>query len=447
MEKKSAIVQNLILLSIPTMLEQIMSTLLQYVDTAMVGHLGEEATAAVSTTATIGWMVGSLQYAVGIALLSLMSQAVGRGDEGEVKLLASQAVYLTIGVAIILGGVSVILAPFIPVWMGSAPDVRGPATTYFVIISLPMLFRASTTIFGATIRATLDTKTPMYVNMGANVVNVVLDYLFIYVFHMGVTGAAIATAITHIVAGSSMFLVFRKKQKLHFDWKDLRWDKSSMKKIRGIALPSMATDLTATLGYVVFAGMVSGMGTTTFAAHSIAVEAETLFYLPGYGLRTATSALTGVSIGEENLKKLKIVMRSSIIITILLMTLSGMALYFVAHPMMQLFTNSDAVVDLGAQMLRLVAFTEPFFGLMVVCQGLFYGMGRTKNVLFVEAFSMWGIRILFTFLVTHVWHLGLRQVWYCMMADNICKACLLAASLFILWKRKKMVSIQQTASG
>ena len=126
MEKKNRIVENLIYLSIPTMIEHVLSTLLQYVDTAMVGHLGEEATAAVSVTTTIGWLVGSLMYAIGVALLSLMSQAVGRGDEAEVKDMASQAVYLVLGAGVVLGSISLILAPYIPVWMGAAESVRRP---------------------------------------------------------------------------------------------------------------------------------------------------------------------------------------------------------------------------------------------------------------------------------------------------------------------------------
>ena len=439
MDNKNGIIKNLVFLSIPTVIEQILSTLLQYVDTAMVGQLGEEATAAVSTTATIGWLVGSLMFAPGVALLSLMSQAVGRGDKDEVKKLASQSIYLVIGVAVVLGGLSVGLAPYIPVWMGTAENVRAMATRYFVIISLPMLFRASAIIFGATIRANLDTKTPMYVNLVANGINAVLDYVLIYAVGWGVTGAAVATAVANIFAGTVMFVVFRKKETLHFAWRDARFDKETMKKISAIAIPSIGTDLTAMLGYVFFAGMVSHMGTTIFAAHSIAVEAETLFYIPGYGLRTATSAMTGVSIGENNEKKLRVVMKASILMTVSMMAISGCVLFFVGYPMMRVFTSSEAVALLGASVLKLVAFSEPFFGLMVVCQGIFYGMGRTKNVFFVEAFSMWGIRILFTYLVINVWHLSLREVWYCMIADNVCKAILLSLSLVYVWKKKKWV--------
>ena len=93
---------------------------------------------------------------------------------------------------------------------------------------------------------------------------------------------------------------------------------------------------------------------------------------------------------------------------------------------MDVFTNSENVVDLGAKMLRLVAFSEPFFGLMIVLEGIYYGLGKTKYVFASEAVSMWCVRILFTFLCVKIWHLDLTAVWCCMIADNICKAILLS---------------------
>lgn len=106
------------------------------------------------------------------------------------------------------------------------------------------------------------------------------------------------------------------------------------------------------------------------------------------------------------------------------MCISGVLLYLIAHPLMRLFTPSEAVAGLGAQMLKLVAFSEPFFGLMIVMEGIFYGLGRTRYAFVIETASMWGIRILMTFFCVKVWGLDLRAVWYCMIADNVCKAVL-----------------------
>ncbi|MBR1815233.1 MAG: MATE family efflux transporter [Lachnospiraceae bacterium] len=435
---KIGLIRELILLAIPAILELILSTLLQYVDTAMVGHLGEEATAAVSTTTTIGWLIGGFIHAIGIALLAMMSKAVGAKDEDRLRRLASQAVILVVCVGITVGVIALSLARFIPRWMGAAPAIRENAYKYFFIISMPMIFRAATLIFGSCIRATLDTKKPMLVNIIANIVNMVLDWLLIYVFSMGVIGAAYATAISYIISGILMFCVFEGKKELRVSLKDIHMDGRLLKEISKVALPAVATQATSSLGYVVFAGLVSSMGVTIFAAHSIAVNAETIFYIAGYGLSSATSALIGVAYGEKNLNKLKAVMKVSVIMTVVIMLLNGTLLYLLSYPLMNIFTSSERVAVLGSNMLKIVAFTEPFFGLMISIQGIFYGLGKTAKVFVVEAFSMWGIRIVFTFLCVKLWHTGLREVWYCMIADNICKALLLAFSMIMFRRSKRL---------
>ncbi len=421
--------RTLVRLSIPTMAEEILTTLLQYVDTAMVGRLGEQATASVSVTTTFTWLVSSISAAVGAAVLALISQAAGAGDRARTAKLSQQALLLAAGCGVLCGGVSVALSPFIPVWMGAEAAIQKQASLYFFIISLPMMFRAANTILGAAIRATQDTKTPMLISMGANCLNAGLNYVLIYTWGLGVTGAAIATAISHTVSGTLMFLAYRKTPPLRWNRREFAPDPALLRQCGRVGLPVLGTSLTSCLGYVVFAGMIAGgMSTTVFAAHSIAVTAETIFYIPGYGLRTASSALVGAALGEGDRKKLRAVSGLSIALTVGMMSLSGAILYFAARPLMAVFSPVEAVVELGAEMLRLVAFSEPFFGLMIVLEGVFYGMGRTRGPFFIETASMWGVRIFFTFLCVRVWGLGLRAVWWCMVADNVCKALLFAAA-------------------
>ncbi|MBQ7706444.1 MAG: MATE family efflux transporter, partial [Lachnospiraceae bacterium] len=270
----------------------------------------------------------------------------------------------------------------------------------------------------------------------ANAMNIILDLILIYGLDMGVTGAAYATAVSYITAGTLMFFVFKNKKQLALSKESVKADKEMLKEISKVALPAAATRATSSLAYVVFAGLVSGMGTGIFAAHSIAVNAETIFYIPGYGLSSATSAMIGVAYGEKNTKRLKSVMQLSIMITIGIMVINGVLLYFVSYPLMSVFTSSKNVTVLGAKMLRIVAFTEPFFGLMIAVQGIFYGLGKTGKVFIIETLSMWGIRIILTILCVKVWETGLKEVWYCMIADNIFKATLLAISLARFVKRK-----------
>ncbi len=418
------LLRTLLFLSIPTIAEEVLATLLQYVDTAMVGQLGEQATASVSITTNVTWLVNSIAGAIGTAVLVLISKAAGAGDERQVRKLSQQALFLALASGILLEIVSVALCPYIPVWMGAEPAIQEQASRYFFIISVPLVFRYISTILGAALRAVQNTKTPMLISLAANGLNIILNYLLIYKAELGVDGAAVASAFSYVLSGVLMFLSCRRNSQLRWEFREFSLDAGLLKECASIGTPVLGTSMVSCFGYVVFAGLVSGMGTTVFAAHSIAVTAETIFYVPGYGLRSAASTLIGNARGEGSMKKLKTVGILSVLLTVTIMCVSGIVLFLGAHLLMSLFTPSQPVVELGAEMLRLVALSEPFFGLMVVLEGVFYGLGRTRYAFAVEIIGMWGVRILFTFLCVEYWGFGLRAVWYCMIADNVCKAVL-----------------------
>lgn len=418
------LLRTLLFLSIPTIAEEVLATLLQYVDTAMVGQLGEQATASVSITTNVTWLVNSIAGAIGTAVLVLISKAAGAGDERQVRKLSQQALFLALASGILLEIVSVALCPYIPVWMGAEPAIQEQASRYFFIISVPLVFRYISTILGAALRAVQNTKTPMLISLAANGLNIILNYLLIYKAELGVDGAAVASAFSYVLSGVLMFLSCRRNSQLRWEFREFSLDAGLLKECASIGTPVLGTSMVSCFGYVVFAGLVSGMGTTVFAAHSIAVTAETIFYVPGYGLRSAASTLIGNARGEGSKKKLKTVGILSVLLTVTIMCVSGIVLFLGAHLLMGLFTPSQPVVELGAEMLRLVALSEPFFGLMVVLEGVFYGLGRTRYAFAVEIIGMWGVRILFTFLCVEYWEFGLRAVWYCMIADNVCKAVL-----------------------
>ena len=423
--EKQTSLQALIKLSLPAVMQQLMGTLLQYVDTAMVGHLGEAATAAVSTSTTVNWLVHSIPYGLTVGLLSTLSQAVGRGDRTEMKRLAAMGSRISLWLGLALTAVCLGISPFLPTWMQAAKEIRRPASAYFFVVSLSLAFSVTGGMFASALHALKDTRTPMIINLSANALNVVLNYLLIYRASLGVMGAAYATAVSTALCGAVMFLAFRRREELRFGREDfVRTDREKLLKLLRVGLPVTATSAVSCSGYIVFAGMVNGMGVITFAAHSIAVTAEEIFYLPGYGIRTATSALIGSAIGERDRRKFRNTRRQSILLTAVIMTVSGMILFFAAYPLMRLFTPSGTVASLGARVLRMVAFSEPFFGLMVAWEGISYGTGRTRSVFIIEALSMWGVRILCTFLVIRA-GMGLTAVWWCMIADNVTKAVLL----------------------
>ena len=416
---------SLITLSIPTILEEVFATLLQYVDTAMVGRLGEKATAAVSTTTSIGWLINSIPGAIAIAMLAIASKANGAGQDEKLKKLAGQSILYAFVVGVILEILALVLSPFIPIWMGVEEDIVRPASLYFSITSITLIFRTSARVFAAMIRSLKDTRSPMYISVAENILNVILNFVFIYGLGLGVVGAAIASCISFGIGGIAMFLMMLSKKQLRPSFVDLKPDKDIWMEALPIGYPVLGATVVSCTGYIVFAGMVSGMGTIIFAAHSIAVTAEQIVYIPGYGLRAATSTLIGNALGEGNTAKLSATRKMTILMTMVIMLVNGTLLFLFAYPFMQIFTNSTEVVIIGSKMLKLVSFSEIFFGLMIVLEGISYGMGQTKHIFVCESFSMWGVRIVGTFLCVKIFGLGLTAVWICMIADNICKAVLL----------------------
>ena len=418
------ILKTLIALSVPTVIEQLLSTLLQYVDTAMVGQLGEDATAAVSVTTTVSWLMNSIPSALSVAVLAMIAKAVGSGDEEKVRRISRHCALAVPLIGIVLCTAALFLSPYIPAWMGAEESIRGQASFYFFMINIPMVFRCSGIIFAAALRAVSSVRIPLVINFGSNFLNVILNYLLIYRAGLGVMGAAAATAISYTLSGALMFAAYRRNRLLYWEPKGFRLDKSIVREGIRISIPVLGTGVASCLGYVVFASLVTGMGNTVFAAHSIAVSVETIFYIAGYGLRTATSTMVGMSLGEGDRRKFETVCRFSTLMTFAMMVVSGTILYFTAFPLMKLFINSEEAALLGAEMLKIVAISEPFYGLMIVTEGIFYGLGKTRYAFLTETLCMWGIRIFFTFLCVRLWGFGLREVWFCMIADNICKALL-----------------------
>lgn len=441
LKKEDKVFWMLFSLAWPAMLEGILQTVLQYVDTAMVGRLGAAATATISLSSTYNWLINSIISALGVAFLSYIARAIGERDKEKIKAAARQTVLMSVVIGIIFTAVTLWMAPHMPVWMGAEEAIRKDASRYYVYINLPMVFRSATIIFGAAIRATGDTKTPMRVNVFVNVLNIGLNYLFIYVLNKGAVGAGIATGISVAIGGAMMTWVFAHnkilfEQQRLFALENLRPNKLVLSSVLAIGLPIVLTRIASCMGHVVFTSFVSAMSTTIYAAHAIAITAEEIFYIPGYGMMSATSTLIGNALGEGNAKKEREVTVYSILCIFFLMCITGMLLYFGAEFMMRIFSRDEQVIAIGTKLLRMVAFTEPVFGTSAVMEGIYNGMGRTKYPLCVELVSMWGVRIVGAYICVRVLHLGITSVWIMMILNNITKAILLATGIFCISRKK-----------
>lgn len=427
----------------PTIVEQVMQTAVQYIDTAMVGSLGTQATAAVGATSTIAWLVGNTLSALGVGFLALVARSCGAGDIESAKKAAAQISLVVLVTGVLTTIACTAVSGMIPVWMQVDPAVRELAGTYFFILYLPMLFRSASILFGTVLRAAGDTKTPMRVGIIVNCINIVLNFLLIYDTRTvsllglqliipgagwGVIGAAAASALSYVWGGIHITWVLWRHPLISPKGMPLKPDMSILRPCVKIALPNMLQRLGTCLGYVVFAAMINSLGETATAAHTIANTVESAFYIPGYGMQTAAATLAGNAYGAGDRKRMKSLANMFLPIEIVLMILSGASLFFSAPILVGLFTKSREVITLGSTVLRMVAVSEPFYGVSVIVEGLMMGVGKTKAPFLYNITGMWCVRILGTMICTRFLRMGLVSAWACMIAHNMLLFCLYLAT-------------------
>lgn len=427
-------VKVILALAWPTMLEQLMQTAVQYIDTAMVGSLGTQATAAVGATSTVNWLVGSTVSAFGVGFLAFIAKACGANDKQGAKRAAAQAVLVVLAVGTLVTAITLGFSGVIPVWMQVDESIQSLAATYFFILYLPMLPRTASIIFGTVLRAAGDTKTPMKIGVVVNVINVVLNFLLIYptrritIFKiqfimpgadLGVVGAAIASVIAFTAGGLFITIILWRHPFVSPRGESLKPDMGILKPCFRVAVPNMFQRFGTSLGYVAFASMINSIGEVATAAHTIANTVESAFYIPGYGMQTAAATLAGNAYGARDEKRMKELAKMFLPIEIVLMMFSGAALFVLAPVLVGIFSESTDVIALGTTVLRMVAISEPFYGFSIIVEGMMQGVGKTKVPFVYNIIGMWCVRIVGTFICTQIFDLGLVAAWGCMIAHNL----------------------------
>ena len=429
-----SLIPTVLALAGPTMFEQLMQTAVQYIDTAMVGTLGTAATAAVGATTTVNWLIGGTISALSIGFLSLIAKAFGASDGESAKKVSAQSVTAVIVSGIFFTILTLSLASKVPVWMQVDEPIQKLAATYFFILYMPMLPRAATIIFGTVLRSAGDTKTPMLIGIFVNAVNVILNFLLIYdtrtviLFDrsitlygagLGVIGAAIASAVAFTLGGiviTVALLCHKKISPLGYSFKP---DAKILRPAMKVAVPNMLQRFGTSLGYVFFASMINSLGEISTAAHTIANTVESAFYIPAYGMQTAAATLAGNALGAADKKRMHDYTRVIIFIEIAMMLVSGGLLFAFAPEMMRIFNKDIAVISLGTVVLRMVALSEPFYGICIALEGMLQGIGNTKLPFVFNIIGMWGIRIVGTFICVTFFDGDLVSAWGCMILHNL----------------------------
>ena len=449
---RAAHLRTLTHLAWPAIIEQLLGTMVSYVDTAMVGLVSPAATAAVGINAACIWLCNSFLSGVGVGYSVQVANAVGARDHERARSVMRQGLVATVFSGLLVLALFQLLAGSIPRWLGAEPEVLPQAVAYLRFYALGLPFAAAVAVFSAILRCLGDTKRPLIFNTAANLLNIVFNFFLIYgprsvawgglAFTvpgagLGVAGAAIASALALGVAGAlTLRSVFDQRRALSISLKeDYRPDRAIIGQAVRLGGPYIGERFTVNLGQIAMTRVVASLGTVAIAANHIATTAEGLCYLPAYGVSFAATALVGQAVGARNKDDARAYGNLAGMLGFAICVVTGAALFVLARPLSALFTTDPAVVELSAQVLRIVSVSEPLFAAFIVLSGALRGAHDVKFPMFLALFCMWGVRVVLAPVLVFHFQVGLAGVWAAMAADLVFRGVLCS----LRWRSGKWV--------
>lgn len=418
----------IIQLSIPGILAQISEIIMEYIDASMVGSLGADASASIGLIASTTWLMGGIGNAVGTGFSVQIAQYVGAGNEKKARDIFRQGIVAVLMMGAAIGAVGVLIHAGLPVWLGGEPAIADKASDYFLIFSLTMPVMTLLNLASGALQCSGNMTAPSILLAMTCILDVVFNFFTIFPTRelggvtvpgagLGVAGAALGTTLaemTALVIGA-VYIQCRSRILRHHAGEKLRMQSHDVSVAARIAAPIAFESSVLCAAQITCTAIVAPLGTLAIAANSLAVTAESLCYMPGYGIGSAATTLIGQSIGAGRKDMVRRLGWLTTLFGAALMAGSGALMFAFAPQMIGILTPDAQVRALGASVLRIEAFAEPMFGASIVAGGVFRGAGDTLVPSCMSLFSMWAVRIpLAAFLAPRI---GLRGVWIAMCTE------------------------------
>lgn len=405
-------------LSLPGIFAQISSIIMQYIDAAMVGRLGADASAAIGLVASSTWVFGGLTSAMCTGYTVQVAHAVGRGDKNSAKHIFCSSLVAGLLYSAVLALIGAAISFPLPLWLGASASLHKDASFYFFIFVVSSPLYMIVFLLSGMLQCSGNMKVPSFMNVLMCVLDVVFNALFIFGMNLGVKGAALGSASSVLVTAVLIFYftVYKSEYLNLRGFKennifDLKLLKTSVK----ISVPVAVEKVAFTGALVAITKIIAPLGSVALASNSFAVTAESLCYMPGYGIGEAATTLTGQATGSKR----KDLIRSFSWITVLfgmaVMAVMGVIMYFICPTVFLALTPIKEVQELSVKVLRAELFAEPLYGASIVCSGALRGMGDTLVPSILNLFSVWVVRLLLSILL--IKNLGLTGIWIAMAVE------------------------------
>ena len=415
-----------VLLSLPAMVAQISSVAMQIIDAAMLGHLGTKESAAVGLVSTTIWLFGGLCSAFAAGFSVQVAHYVGAEDLRGARNIIRQGLFSGLVFSLLLALIGLFIAPHLPVWLGADKEIHAGASEYFIIVAAALPVLEINMLAAGSLRCSGNIKIPSFLNALMCVLDVIFNYLFIFVFHMGTAGAAYGTFLAYAITMSLMiYFMTAKDQQLRFSldtelmgkWNFTRYipNKTTMKRAFTIGSPISLERGVMCGAQIAITGIIAPLGSVAIAANTFGINIESVCYMPGYGISEAATTLVGQSLGAKRKDLMRSFAWISVCLGMAIMALMGILMAVFAPEMMQMVTTDNGVVELGAEVLRIEAWAEPMFAASIVTYGAFVGSGKTLVPSLMNLGSIWIVRLTLALLLAP--SMGLQGVWIAMCIE------------------------------
>ena len=436
-----------VLLSVPAVIAQLSSIGMQYIDAAMVGHLGAEASASIGLVSTTTWLFWGLCVAAATGFSVQVAHKIGAGDMPGARKVLRQSLTATLVFSLLLATLGAAISDALPGWLGGDISIRHDSSLYFCIFSLFLPALQMNFLAGGMLRCSGNMNVPSLAGVAMCILDVVFNFLLIFpsrewsvaglTFTMpgaglGVAGAALGTAAAEtVVAGILLWYLWTRSDELKLTGErgSFRPMATTLKKALHIGLPMGIEHIVICGAQIMTTVIVAPLGVFAIAANSFAITAESLCYMPGYGIADAATTLVGQSIGAGRRRLTCSFSRITVFMGMGVMGFMGVLMYLFAPQIIGLMTPVGEIRELGVTALRIEAFAEPMFAASIVAYGVFVGAADTLVPCLMNFFSIWAVRLSLAALLAP--SLGLKGVWIAMCVE------LCFRGTIFLWRLEK----------
>ena len=438
---------NLIcLLSIPSILAQMTSVVMFLIDQAMVGSLGAEAPASIGLVESTIWLFGGLSSAFSLGFSVQTSHFIGANDFDKARQVVRHGIICCLVFSLTMMAVAALISRSLPVWLGGGDDIVEDASTYFLIFAFGIPLMQMNNLSSAMLKCEGKMRISSALSVSLCVLDMLFNFFFIFPSRhitllgtdwympglgLGVKGAALGTALAFAIVmliqcwfafyRSEELGVIRLKTKMVFKASYIR---NALK----ISVPLACQSVLMSGAQIVSTMIVAPLGNFAIAAHTFAITAESLCYMPGFGIGEAATTLVGQSVGAARRDLCRSFAYMTVFTGMIVMTLMGIIMYITAPDLMAVMTPVEAIRDLGTDCLRIEAFAEPMFAASIVVYQVCVGAGDTLKPAIINLGSMWVIRLTLAALLATTY--GLQGVWFAMAVELTVRGILFLIRLF-----------------